>query len=209
MSGVGGRRSAIVGVGVVMLLVLLAGCSKSDGSSSASGGASTTVAAGKLFPDNFTSVCQGVGQSKAREYAKAGTHKLLYIQTYEDHLQDDSQVLPSDWAVQFDANKDAYANVDLVGCGVRTGAKFAKECTGYKDDDGKDAGQKVKLYTATYKVTAYAAKSGSALGSTVLHAGDTDCPMLQSFDKGQKVATVYQAPTNDAIVAFLKPYAQP
>ena len=191
-----------------IVLIALVGCgTKSRGPSSAGAGGATTVA-GQLFPDNFTSVCQGATQSRAHAYLSTGPHKMLYIQTYQDQLQDTSEVLPSDWTVQFNAKTDAYAAVDLVACGVRTGSAYVKECSGYLVN-GKDGGQKVKLYTATYKITVKEAKTGNVLGSTILQANNTDCPTSHLFDAGQKVATVYQDPTTDALVAFLKPYAQP
>lgn len=185
----------------------LAGCGSSSKSAKAS--ESATTAAVKLFPDDFTSVCQGVGQSRAYGYeATAAAHKAVYIQTFKDRLQDASQELPSDWTVQFDPNADAYAAVDLVGCGTRTASVFLKECTGYRSK-GKETGQKVRLHTATYKVSVRVATTGKELGSMVLNADSTECPMFQSFDKDQKSVDVYQTPVQDEIVAFLKPFVQP
>ena len=200
---------------VTVLALMLAACGTSSGSDASPGGSgsgdgatTTTTPKGQMFADDFVDVCQGASQSRAAAYSETGPHKMVYIQTYEDHLQDDSQVLPDDWTVQFDAAKDVYASVDVVGCGVRTEERFLKECTGYQVD-GKDTGHKVKLYGATYEVSVHQAKTGKELASKTFETTDTECPSFQSFDEGEKVATVYQSLSEDQLVAFLKPYVQP
>src|SRR4051812_37584973 len=116
---VGPIWSALAVVVVAGMIASTGGCGGSKDSSGGGRPAAASGAAHQLFPDDFTDVCQGASQSRAHDYVATGPHKVLYIQTFEDHLQDDSQVLPSDWTVQFDAKSDAYAAVDLVGCGVR------------------------------------------------------------------------------------------
>jgi len=205
---------------VVLLLaaaLVLASCGSSSSSGSATSGSSgsgdggattTTSLATKLFADDFSAVCQGASQSRAREYVKTGTHKALYFQTFHDKLQDDSTQLPTDWTVQFSATTNAYAATDIVACGVRTTTKFVKTCTGYQDK-GKDTGHKVRWFTADYKVTVWSAKTAKQLGSTQLSATDTDCPMFETFDPGQTTLDDYAVPDKDALTAFLKPYVQP
>ena len=195
----------------VALVVLLASCGGSSsgaGSSDGGGGTTATTVAAKLFADNFTGVCQGAGMSQAREYAKTGTHKALYFETYKDSLLDQSTQLPADWTVQFDAKTNAYAAIDIVACGVRTAQTFLKDCTGYQED-GKDTGHTVKLYSATYTVTVHQATSGKTLGTTTMSADDSTCPSFQSFDEGETTVKSYDSPGKDKITAFLKPFIQP
>jgi len=217
MSRLGPRRA--FGVVILASALVLSSCGSSGGSAASSGdgtpgpssvlGTTATTVAAKLFADDFTSVCQGAGMSRAREYVAAGTHKALYFETFTDSLLDQSTELPDDWTVQFDANANVYASIDIVACGVRTSSTFIKDCTGYQDDAGKDTGNIVKIYAATYEVTVHQATSGKTLGSTTLKGSDDICPSFQSFDAGEKTVKSYDSPLKDELIAFLKPFVQP
>lgn len=178
------------------------------GSADGGGDGGATTPAMQLFPDDFKPVCSGATQSRATDYATATTHKVVYFETYEDELVEQSSTLPSDWAVTFDANSDAYAAVDVVACAERTTEKLAQTCTGYEDDDTGMNGT-VNWYTGTYELTAYEAKTGTELGTTTLEASDEECPMLASFDEGEEEIDMFDSPNSEDVVAFLKPFVQP
>src|SRR4051794_25426021 len=119
----------------VVAAALLSSCGSDGDGGKASGGTPTTPAGSQLFPHDLEPVCSGAPQSWAAAHGTTETHKALYFETYKDDLLDQSSRLPSDWTVTFDANSDALAAVDVVGCGLRTAEKLAKDCPGYKDDD--------------------------------------------------------------------------
>lgn len=178
------------------------------GAGGVSGGGVTTVPP-KLFSTDFNGVCQGATVSRATPYDKAAkTHKVLLLATYKDSLIEQSSSLPDDWMVQFDANSDAYAKIDLVACAVRTNATFVKDCDGYKKDD-KETKNIAKLHDATYKVTVREATTGKELGSTEVTAKGDSCPMLMSFEGENDTQDYFPSPPEDALVAFIKPFVQP
>jgi hypothetical protein len=192
----------------------VAGVGSGGGGSGGPGAPEATVATTaphKLFDSDFTGVCQGATQSKAKPYDKAAPgHKVLYFETYKKGLvQTNPSGFPSDWQVLFDANSDAFAAVDLVACTTRTSDAFVKDCDGYEDSDKKPTQNIAKLHTATYTLSVHEATSGKELGSTQLKADDNDCPMFVSFDSGSDTTDYYAAPSSDEIVAFIRPFAQP
>jgi hypothetical protein len=205
-------RSSAARAALLLLVAsttLLAGACSGSGSSGGSGGQGGDAAAAKLFPTNFEGVCQGATTSKAKAYDKAAkTHKVLYFETYKDKLLDQSSQLPADWTVQFDANSDAYANVDLVACAVRSSSTFVKDCDGYTKDD-KPTSNKVKMNDAVYAVSVHEATTGKELAKTELTGTSNTCPMLQSFDGDNQTVDVYASPAKDALLAFVKPFVQP
>ncbi len=210
------RRLASVSA-VAAIAVVLAGCS-SSGSSSGSGsgtsGTGSTASAHpkQLFADDFQPVCSGATVSAATPYAKTAAtgHKALYIETYKNgDLVDSSSELPADWTVQFTASGNAWAAIDVVLCGKRTAQKFAQSCDGYTVDNKPDA-LVVKMYTATYMLTAYEATTGKQLGNTVVAASDGSCPTSEfGVAAGTKTMTDYATPSSDQIVAFAKTYLRP
>ncbi|HSV38185.1 MAG TPA: hypothetical protein VLI04_05445 [Nocardioidaceae bacterium] len=179
-----------------------------DGDHSADGTPADTPTAVPLFPDDFESVCSGATQPRAADYSTTETHKAVYFETYEDALLEQSSQLPSDWTVVFDENSDAYAAVDVVGCGVRTAEKLAEECPGYTDEETGTEGT-VNWYTGTYELTAYEAKTGIPMGTTTIEADDVECPMFATFDEGESEIDMYDGPTEEEIAKFLKPFVQP
>ena len=190
---------------VAVLALSAAGCGGSSSTSSGGGNAS----AAKLFPTDFEGVCQGATASKAKAYDKsAKTHKAIFFQTYKDKLLDQSTQLPADWTVQFDANSDAYATIDVVACAVRTASTFVKDCDGYEKDD-KPTNNKVKMNDATYTVTVREATTGKELAKTEMQGSSTVCPMLQSFEGDNETVDVYASVKKEELVAFVKPFVQP
>jgi hypothetical protein len=188
------------------------GCASSSSDSSAAGQSATNapVQTIQLFDTNFQPVCQGATVSRATAYdPKAPTHKVLYFESYRDTIVATTSKIPTDWQVQFDANSDALAAVDLVACAVRTQDTFVKDCTGYKDNNGVDSGNVAKLHSATYELTVHEAKTGKSLGSTTIDAPASDCPTFLTFDGDTTTLDYYEPPSQDAVVAFVKPFAQP
>ena len=211
------RRPLVVLALATCVLATAAACggSTSSGSGAGSGGgpgggdAPATTTPPQLFDSDFRSVCQGASQSRATAYdAAAATHKVLYFETYKDSLVQSESKLPSDWQVTFDANCDAFAETDLVACAVRTGDTFVKDCTGYQKD-GVDTGNVAKLHSATYELTVHEATTGKTLDTTTIDAPASDCPMFVSFESDADTVLYYETPSEDEVVAFLKPHAQP
>lgn len=186
-------------------VLVLAACSGGSGDSGSDG---TPDTPSKLFATDFQPVCSGATQSRAADYSSAETHKALYFETYEEDLLDQSSTLPSDWTVVFDENADAYAQVDVVACAVRTADELARTCEGYEDEEAGTSGT-VRWHTATYELTVYAALSGEALGSTTLEAGDDTCPSLATFDEGQTEIDVYASPSDDEVTSYLETFLRP
>jgi hypothetical protein len=207
------RAGLILAVAAGFLVVSCGSGSSSSGSqsksTSGSGGTTATTTGAKLFPDDFQPVCQGATQSRATGYDKAAAvHKVLYFETYQDSLLDQSSQLPTDWTVTFDANANVYTAIDVVACAVRTSDTFVKDCDGYETDN-KPTNNKVKLHTAKYTVSVHEASTGKVLGTTEMSGDSTDCPMLQSFDGDNETVDSYSTPSKDDLVAFIKPFVQP
>jgi hypothetical protein len=191
------------------VVLLLAACSFGGGGTAGPGkDPSGSNAGAQLFPDDFQGVCSGATESQAADYARSRQHKAVYFETYEDKLLDESTRLPPDWTVQFDATSNAYAAVDVVGCGVRTDQKLARKCTGYEDQDTSTKGS-VNWYTATYELSAYEATTGKKLGSVTVKADSQDCPTFASFDEGQDEIDMYDSPSDQVVTSFLKKFVQP
>jgi hypothetical protein len=199
---------------IAVLAITLAGCGSSGSGSQAAGGTTSTAPAHpkQLFADDFQPVCEGATVSAAKAYDKTATtgHKAVYLETYKDgNLVDSSSELPDDWTVQFTATGNAYAAIDVVVCGKRTAQKFAESCDGYTVDNKPDA-LVVKMYTATYTLTAYEATTGKKLGTKVVAASDGTCPMSEfSVAAGTKTMNDYATPPSEQIVAFAKAFVQP
>lgn len=191
-------------------VLLLAACGPVGGGTGEPGNDSSgsNDPAAQLFPDDFEGVCSGATESQAADYARSAEHKAVYFETYEDKLLDESSRLPSDWTVKFDATRNAYAAVDVVGCGVRTDEKLAKKCTGYEDEDTHTKGS-VNWYTATYELSAYEANTGKKLGSATIKADSQDCPTFASFDEGENEIDMYDSPSDQEVTSFLKKVVQP
>jgi hypothetical protein len=219
------RITRVMGItAAVAAIGLASACSSSPSgftsTGTATGGAAAAGNAGpssttatlpptKLFDTDFKSVCQGATQSRATAYDKAApTHKVVYLETFEDSLVEDTFKLPDDWQVKFDPAGDAYAAVDLVACSVRTADTFVKDCDGYQKDN-QPTSDIAKLHTATYKLTVHEATTGKELGSKELSANDTDCPSFVTFDSDSSTKDYYDTPSTDEVVAFVKPFAQP
>lgn len=197
------------GLWVIAGALILTSCSSGSESTGGSGGTDDVASeAPKLFAEDFNPVCSGATESRAADYTSASTHKVVYFETYETDLLDQSTSLPADWTVMYDENADAYAAVDLVACAVRTDAELAKTCEGYEDEESGTSGT-VNWYTATYELTLYQATTGEAFSSTTIEADDAECPLFASFDAGESAIDQYAGPSDDAVIAFLKPFVQP
>jgi hypothetical protein len=163
----------------------------------------------KLFADDFRGVCKGATVSRATAYdATAPAHKVILFSSYEGDLMEDTTTLPEDWMVQFDANGDAYSKVDTVACVEVKDEQPLKECTGYQND-GHDTANKVDLRLATYTVSVHEARTGKELGTTELDGSDDSCPTVVSFENDTETKVYDSPPSNDDMIAFLKPFMQP
>ena len=193
----------------ILVLASLASCGEKGGNSSdgdAGGGGETPAVADMLFPDSFKGVCSGAGVSAATAYDPAGkAHKALYFATYEDDFLDQSSNLPADWTVQWSADSNALAAIDLVACAKRTAEQQVKVCDGYQTD-GKPTQNKVNWHTATYELSVREATTGKVLATTTVEATDTDCPMFQSFDGDADTEDGYASLSDSAVADFLRPH---
>jgi hypothetical protein len=164
---------------------------------------------GMLFPDDFRGVCSGASESRAAAYDPgAPTHKVLLFSAYSGDLTEDTGTLPEDWMVQFDANSNAYAKIDVVACIQVKHEEPLKECTGYQDD-GHDTNNKVDLRSASYTVSVHEATTGKELGTTELAGSDDSCPMFVTFDNDSQAKVYDTPPSKDDVITFLKPFVQP
>jgi hypothetical protein len=189
---------------VAVAFASLAACDKGQEAGGDAPTATASAAKAQLFPDDFKGACSGAGLSRAAAYDPAKTpHKAVYFESWKDDLTDRSTSLPPDWTVQFTADGDAYAAVDLVACGKRTASKEVKVCDGYKSDD-KPTNNKVRWHTATYQLTVYEAKTGKKLGETSVEATNQDCPMFQNFDGDNQTVDGYASVPDSTVAEFLK-----
>ncbi len=212
-------RSPARPLALAALVLALAGACSSNGttatgsggggnSGGGGGGATTSSFQAKLFDTDFKAVCNGASQSKAAAYdAKAtGVHPVLLFAGKGDERVQKSG-LPADWTIEWAADKDALAGIQLVACAERTGETFVKDCTGY-ESKGTATGNVVKLYDATYKVTVFAAATGKPVTDTTLTAKGKECPMFATFKSDEHTKDEY-AFDLDAVQTFLKPLVQP
>ena len=202
------RVATIVVAGIG--LTYLAACSRVDAARPIpSLDPTTSSAPAKLMSSDFMAVCQGATQSRAAGYnPDAPSHKTILFTPLGHGLVEDTSTLPSDWSVQFDANRDAYAAIDTVVCVEIKDEQSVKECTGYQDN-GHSTANKVDLRATAYTVTVRAATSGKELATTELSGTDTTCPMFMSFDDDTQTKSYNVPPPKDDLIAFVKQFAQP
>ena len=202
------RVAAIVVAGVG--LSHLAACSRVDAAKPhpALDPSTSPPAAAKLTSADFMPVCQGATQSRATGYnPDAPSHKTILFTPLGQSLVEDTSTLPSDWTVQFDANRDTYAAVDTVVCVETKDEQSVKECTGY-EDNGHSTANKVDLRATTYTVTVRVATTGKELATTELSGTDTTCPMFMSFDNDTQTKPYNVPPPKDDLIAFVKQFVQ-
>jgi hypothetical protein len=148
---------------------------------------------------DFGDVCRGVGLPGATEYdpARAGIHPLVSMAgeaaSYDPALGD----LPDHW----DPVVGEEATVELVVCMSRTASTLRQTCDGY-EDDGRDTGNTVEMYDASYDVRLLGATTADEVAATQLEATDDVCPMLVFFEGDNTVQTHYAEPT-DELTAWL------
>ncbi|MFL0242569.1 hypothetical protein [Mycobacterium sp. SMC-17] len=188
----------------------LGACSSVDAAKPTSTLRTTTAPApAKLTSADFMAVCQGATQSRAASYRPdTKFHKTILFTPLGHDLVEDTSTLPSDWTVQFDADRNTYAAIDTVVCVETKTEQSVKECTGYQDN-GHSTANKVDLRTTVYAVSVRAAATGTELGSTELSDSDTTCPMFMSFDDDTQTKTYNVPPPKDDLIAFVKPFVQP
>lgn len=169
----------------------------------------TSSAPAKLTSADFMAVCQGATQSHATGYSPdAKSHKTILFTPWGQGLVEDTSTLPSDWTVQFDANRNTYAAIDTVTCVETKDQQSVKECTGYQDN-GHSTANKVDLRATTYTVTVRVATTGQELGTTELSGTDSTCPMFMSFDDDTQTKPYNVPPPKDDLIAFVKQFIQP
>ncbi|OKH84566.1 hypothetical protein EB75_04465 [Mycobacterium sp. ST-F2] len=194
----------VAGTGVA----LLTACSNVDAAKPTSTPDPTTAPA-KLTNADFMTVCQGATQSRATGYSPdAKSHKTILFTPWGHGLVEDTSTLPSDWTVQFDANRNTYAAIDTVVCVETKDEQSVMDCTGYQDN-GHPTANKVDLRATTYTVTVRAATTGKELGTTELSGTDTTCPMFMSFDNDTQTKQYNVPPPKDDLIAFVKQFVQP
>jgi hypothetical protein len=135
-------------------------------------------------------------------------HKVMLFSSYEGGLIEDTSTLPQDWMVQFDANGDDYAQVDTVACVAVKDEQPLKECTGYQNDR-HDTDNAVDLRAATYTLSVHEARTGKELGTTELNGADDTCTTVVSFENDTQTKVYDSPPSNDELIAFIKPFVQP
>jgi hypothetical protein len=205
-----GLPGALTLVAVSLLGLLAVGCVVPTDTNAGQDQPAQTAAPPPLSSDSFRSSCQGASLSRAKAYDKAApAHKVVYFETYKDHLLEFPKELPEDWQVPIEATPEQYANVDLVVCSVRTADTFVKKCDGYKDDAGKATDDIVNVHDATYKLAVHEATSGKELAATTVDAHQDGCPTKVTFDAGAHTLEYYAAPAPEKVVAIAKPFAQP
>ncbi len=178
------------------------------GEPSAVSAAPTVAAASQHFSTDFEPVCRGTGAEFATPYdpAVAGVHPTLMLQGADvDDLVESTAGLNPEWTVMFDATADAYAEVELVVCSVRTAAVLTQTCTGYQDE-GVDTGNTVDLYAATYAVTVRVARTAEVLAETTVDTPGDECPMFVMFTEGES-STEWYDEDGQAVIDFVKPFA--
>jgi hypothetical protein len=192
----------------VMVMVLVGACGGGDDDPDANeGGDSTTLApAAQHFDSDLAQVCRGTGVDWATPYdpANTGPHKVVVFQGPDETDLTSVSTGNAEWDVLFDSATDAYAEVELVACAVRTSDELTQTCTGYENDDGTDSGNTVEYHSATYGVTLRAATTAEVVDETTIEAAADVCPMLVYFDEGETTATQYASVDADA---FLLPHA--
>jgi hypothetical protein len=172
--------------------------------------AATTLApTAQHFDSDLHPVCRGTGAEWATPYdpAAAGAHKVVLLEgESESDLSDRSTWLNQEWQVLFDTATDAYAEVSLVVCAIRTGAEKTETCTGYTDDDDPSFAGTVDVYVSTFAVTVRDATTAEVIAETELDAPESECPMFAMFDEGDPSSEEYLA-DYDALNEFLTEYA--
>jgi hypothetical protein len=169
-------------------------------------GSTTMPAVAQHFDTDLTQVCRGTGVDWATPYdhGTPGPHKVVVFQGPDESDLTAVSTGNAEWDVLFDPASDAYAEVELVACAIRTGEELTQTCTGYADDDGTDSGKTVDYYSATYAVTLRAATTAEVIDETTIEAAADVCPMLVYFDEGETTATQYASVDANA---FLLPHA--
>ncbi|KAB7752906.1 hypothetical protein [Mycolicibacterium mucogenicum] len=169
----------------------------------------TSPAPAKLTSADFMAVCQGATQSRATDYQPdTKSHKTILFTPLVHGLVEDTSTLPSDWTVQFDADRNTYAAIDTVVCVETKDEQSLKECSGYQDN-GHSTANKVDLRATTYTVTVRVATTGKELGTTELSGTDDTCPMFMSFDDDTQTKQYNVPPPKDDLIAFVKQFVQP
>jgi len=154
-------------------------------------------------------VCAKALPCRATAYDPAApSHKVVLFSPYSGDLIEDTSTLPDDWMVQFDEHEDAYAKVDIVACVEVKDEQPLQICTGYQND-GHDTDDEVDLRSATYTVSVHEATTGKELGTTELEGTDDSCPTFLSFDSESQTKVYDSPPSNDDLIAFIKPFVQP
>jgi hypothetical protein len=191
---------------MVMLLVGACGGGDDDPAADAGGDSTTLSPTSQHFDSDLTQVCRGTGVDWAKPYdpATTGPHKVVVFQGPDETDLTSVMTGNAEWDVLFDAATDAYAEVELVACAVRTSDELAQTCTGYENDDGTDSGNTVEYHSVTYGVTLRDATTADVIDETTIEAEADVCPMLVYFDEGETTATQYASVDADA---FLLPHA--
>lgn len=207
------------GVVALLAVLVLVGCGDADQETSADTADTSQIAdqdaeqlpvtadsASRVqhFDSDFAQVCQGTEADWATPYdpTVSGPHKVVVFQGPDEGDLTSIATGNTEWDVLFDETTDAYADVELVACAIRTGEELAQTCAGYADD-GVETGNTVDYYSATYDVTLREATTAKVLGETTVEAPADTCPMLVFFDEGETTKDEYASvDVNDFLLGF-------
>jgi hypothetical protein len=202
------RRISAGAMSLAVAAIALTACGQfSSGSSDDSGGQAGSRP-DKLFPEDFHPTCEGKPSPYAKAYDPAApVHKVVMISSYRDiKLSDGSRRLPADWTVKYKSDGDAFAEVDLTVCVVRTAETFAKDC----NVDHEPSPLLVKMHSATYAMSVHEAKTGKELAAKTVAANDTTCPpYIIGGPKDTNTMNEYAEVKDAEVVAFAKPFVKP
>ena len=203
------KNNKILIIGILIFIVLIGACTavalnKSSDKESAqtstnttessgdetSNGASDTVSSGELDV-----VCKGKGLSTAAAYTGASPHRIkLYTPSLQPGAYISSSLYFKDQTWQSDYKNEAATQ--LVGCFSRSSNQKIKTC--------EFEGKSIDLYSVTYQLTIYEAKTGKKLATKTVKSTDTACPYFATYDKNDP--KIYAEPDLAQTTAAVQPY---
>ncbi len=202
------KNNKILIIGILIFIVLIGACTavalnkstdkesaqtstntKSSGDET-SNGASDTVSSGELDV-----VCKGKGLSTAAAYTGASPHRIkLYTPSLQPGAYISSSLYFKDQTWQSDYKNEAATQ--LVGCFSRSSNQKIKTC--------EFEGKSIDLYSVTYQLTIYEAKTGKKLATKTVKSTDTACPYFATYDKNDP--KIYAEPDLAQTTAAVQPY---
>lgn len=157
---------------------------------------------------DFAQVCgEEVTVSNSTSYDDGPTpHKIaLFENTLGDEIFN-QQSLPSEVAEEWEAKTEAFSEIQLVGC-MRIQVDSQELATTCDLQDSDNETIQVELYTATYSITVYEARSGDQLGDPLaVEASDEECPSVATYDPNDP--RLFAMPDDEALIDALQPIVE-